>query len=129
MSVLYTKPTDDKDYISVSLKEEGVTIWIDLESWFNPYLIYSEESIEQLVPELKEFILRWRENAEKAKETFVPSCPEKNAGTQFVYQDKFYKIPGMPGISSELYAKVSLDMERELEQMGSLWVTYTGSID
>lgn len=77
MSILYTKPTDDKDYISVSLKEEGVTIWIDIESWFDPYLIYSEESIENLVPELKEFILRWRENAEKAKETFVPSCPEK----------------------------------------------------
>ncbi|MDE7268872.1 MAG: hypothetical protein K2N81_00180 [Acetatifactor sp.] len=127
MSVLYTEPKDEKDYISI--QEEGQTIWMDIETWFNPYIIYSEDSIEKLVPELREFILRWRENAEKAKETFVPSCPEKNAGTKFIYKDNFYKIPGMPGIDHELYAYLALDMERELKQMGCKWITYTGSID
>lgn len=45
MSVLYTEPKDEKDYISI--QEEGQTIWMDIETWFNPYIIYSEDSIEK----------------------------------------------------------------------------------
>lgn len=127
MSVLYEEPADKSQYLS--LQAEGQMIWIDYESWFDPYQIYSEDSIEQLPPELREFILKWRKNAQKAKETFVPVCPEKHAGTQFTYQDIFYEIPGMPEISNELYASLSPDMERELKQMGCRYVAYTGSID
>lgn len=128
MEVLYTEPEDSSQYIAI--KDNGQTVvWMDYDAWFNPIPIYSEASIEALVPELREFILRWRENAQKAKETYVHVCPEKNAGTQFVYKDKCYKIPGMPGIDNELYARLSLDMEKELKQMGCKWVTYTGSID
>lgn len=127
MEVLYTEPEDGSQYIV--LTENGQTVWMDYDAWFNPVPIYSDDSIEALVPELREFILRWRENAQKAKETFMHACPEKNAGTRFVYQDKSYEIPGMPGIDNELYASLSPDMEKELKQMGCRWVAYTGSID
>ncbi|MDE6687692.1 MAG: hypothetical protein K2J95_06005 [Lachnospiraceae bacterium] len=128
MAVLYKKPDDTDGYFQ--LMNDGQTeIWMDIDTWLNPIPIYSDESIEALTPELREFILRWREKAQKAKESFVPSCPEKYAGTQFVYQDKFYKISGMPGIEAELYASLSLDIERELKQLGCGWTAYTGSVD
>lgn len=128
MAVFYTEPENASEYIVI--RGEGqASIWMDYESWFNPCKIYSEASIEALAPELKEFILRWRGNAQKAKETFVPVCPEKYAGHKFVYKGQCYEIPGMPGISNELYAWLSFDMEKELKQMGCRWVSYTGSID
>lgn len=128
MAVLYTEPEDKSGYISLQTNEQ-TKIWLDYDSWLQPYEIYNEASIEALVPELQEFILRWREKAKKAKETFVPACPEKYAGTKFVYKDKCYEIPGMPGIDNELYARLSSDIERELKQMGCKWTAYTGSID
>ncbi len=128
MKVLYTEPEDSSEYIA--LRQGGETVvWMDYDAWFNPIPIYSEASIEALVPELREFILRWRKKALEEKETFVPYCPEKHAGTKFVYGDKSYEIPGMPGISNELYAHLSTDIEKELQQMGCKWTTYTGSID
>ncbi|MCM1326476.1 MAG: hypothetical protein NC094_03755 [Bacteroidales bacterium] len=128
MPVLYTEPQDKSQYAQLGTTDGGF-LWLDLESWFHPYIIYSQESIDALAPELKEFILRWREIARKAKETFEPYCPEKYAGNRFIYKDTFYKIPGMPGISNELYAHVSTGMEEELKQMGCPFVDYTGSID
>lgn len=141
MPVLYTKPEDESQYIPLRMwvkSEPGqpnpgqweIRAWVDHETWFNPYKIYSEESIEALVPELKEFILRWREKAQQEKETFVPpDYREKFAGNLFAYKDMLYEIPGMPGISNDLYAKLSADMEEELKQMGCRWVSYTGSMD
>lgn len=128
MAVLYQQPDDRKGYFR--LTSNGQTeIWMDYETWLNPCQIYSDESIEALTPELREFILRWREKAQKEKESFVSVCPEKDAGTRFVYQDGFYEIPGMPGIENELYAKLSVEMEKELKQMGCAWTEYTGCID
>lgn len=141
MPVLYTDPENESQYIPLRTwvkSEDGkpepgqweTVAWVDHETWFNPYKIYSEESIEALEPELKEFILRWREKAQQEKETFVPpDYREKFAGNRFTYKDMLYEIPGMPGISSDLYAKLSVDMEKELKQMGCRWVDYTGSID
>ncbi|MCM1092091.1 MAG: hypothetical protein NC092_13450 [Butyrivibrio sp.] len=128
MSVLYTEPQDKSQYVPLEAADRSI-LWIDWESWLEPYEIYSEESIEALGPELREFVLKWRENARLAKETFVPVCPEKNAGTRFAYKDTFYEIPGMPDISNELYAKLSMDMEMELRQMGCKYVSYTGTVD
>lgn len=128
MPIFHTEPEDKSHYACLRAANGGF-VWLDLESWFDPYRIYSQESIDALPPELKEFVLRWRENALKAKETFEPYCPEKGAGTRFIYKDKFYEIPGMPGISNELYAHVSTDMEKELIRMGCDFVDYTGSID
>lgn len=128
MAVFYQRPEDADGYFRV-VSNGQIEIWMDYETWLNPCKIYSDESIEALTPELREFILRWREKAQKAKEGFVPVCPEKSAGTRFVYQDQFYEIPGMPEIENELYAKLSMDIERELKQMGCAWAEYTGMID
>ena len=138
MPVLYTDPENESQYLplrmlirSASEPPRWETVaWVDHDTWFHPYKIYSAESIEALEPELKEFILRWREKAQQEKETFVPrDWHEKFAGNRFTYKDMLYEIPGMPGISSDLYAQLSVDIEKELKQMGCRWVDYTGSID
>lgn len=133
MPVLYTKPENESQFIPLQMlvwPNFETVAWVDNDTWFNRYKIYSEKSIETLEPELREFILRWREKAQQEKETFVPpDCHVKYAGARFAYKDMLYEIPGMPGISSDLFAELSLDMEEELKQMGCRWVERTGCID